>query len=162
MTEQSQKNTFQKYADFAKNGPNGTTHFFHSNPNIEQTSSRWRVLFSENLVQVLGMLPAKYGVKPECFVDTETCLVKNIFFWTRGVPLAQRGPIFSIFSPFKVAQKQGKLKSIELLLQKCYQGCQKALVKISGQNSDLRGGAPPPPQVHTRSYRCYIQRSIGP
>ena len=24
------------------------------------------------------------------------------------------------------------------------------------------GGGAPPPQVHTRSYRCYIQRSIGP
>jgi hypothetical protein len=48
---------------------------------------------------------------------------EDFFFCPREVPLAQKGPIFSIFLPFEVAQKRGKLKSIEILLQKCYQGC---------------------------------------
>lgn len=41
------------------------------------------------------MLPAKYGVKPECFVDTETFLVKKIFFCTRAVPHVHIDVIYS-------------------------------------------------------------------
>jgi len=45
------------------------------------------------------MLLAKYGVKPECFVDTETFLVKKIFFLDLSGPTRpERAYFFDFFA----------------------------------------------------------------